>query len=310
MPFDNIVSRADAQALMPEEVSNAILKDLQSDSAAMTMFGHIPMSRKQTRLPVLAALPTAYFVNGDTGLKQTTEANWSNKFLNAEEIACIIPIPDAVLEDTEMDAWGTVIPLARQAIGRTLDSAVFFGVNKPATWPTEITTAAIAAGNTSVRGTNAAAAGGVYGDLSDLYGTIEADGYDVDGLIAVRSIKAALRNARSTQGVALDDEFAGEIRDSIKYPMRGLWPTGGGAAQVVAGDFTQGILGVRRDITIDRSNEAVVQDNTGAIVYNAFQQDMTLVRLTARFAFQVANTLTYDQPVDANRYPFGVLHAA
>lgn len=309
MPFDNIVSRTDAQALMPEEVSNALLKDLQSDSAALTMFGHITMSRKQTRLPVLAALPTAYFVNGDTGLKQTTEADWSNKFLNAEEIACIVPIPDAVLEDTEMDAWGTVIPLCRQAIGRTLDAAVFFGVNKPAAWPTEIVTAAASAGNTATRGTNAAAAGGIYGDLSDLYGTVEADGYDVDGLIAIRSVKARLRNARSTQGVKLDDAFAAEIETGIKYPMRGLWPTGSGKTEVVAGDFTQGILGVRRDITIDRSQEAVIQDNTGAIIYNSFQQDLTLVRLTARFAFQVANFLNYDQPTEASRYPFGVLVA-
>jgi len=310
MAYDNIVSRTDAQALMPEEVSNAILNDLQSDSAAMTLFRQIPMSRKQTRMPVLSALPTAYFVSGDTGLKQTTEANWANKYLNAEELACIVPIPDAVLEDTDFDAWGSVIPLCRQAIGRALDAAVFFGANKPATWPSEIVAAAISAGNTVQRGTNAAAAGGIYGDLSDLYSTIEADGYDVNGLASTTTYKGKLRNARSTQGEALDDEFAAEIKDAITYPMRGLWPTGAGAAEVVGGDFTQGILGVRRDIVVDRSQEAIIQDNTGAIVYNAFQQDMTLVRLTARFAFQVANTINYDQAVEANRYPFGVLHAA
>jgi len=308
--YDNIVSRTDAQALMPEEVSNAILNELQSDSAAMTLFKQIPMSRKQTRLPVLAALPTAYFVNGDTGLKQTTEANWSNKYLNAEEIACIVPIPDAVLEDTDFDAWGSVIPLCRQAIGRTLDAAVFFGTNKPSTWPSDIVTAAIAAANTVTRGTNAAAAGGIYGDLSDLYATIEADGYDVNGLAAVTTYKGKLRQARSTLGTALDDEFAAEVKDAITYPMRGLWPTGSGSAEVVAGDFTQGILGVRRDIVVDRSQEAIIQGSDGAIIYNAFQQDMTLVRLTARFAFQVANTINYDQPTEASRYPFAVLRAA
>jgi len=309
MAYNNLTSRTDAQALMPEEVSNAILNDLQSDSAAMTLFRHIPMSRAQVRLPVLSALPTAYFVTGDTGLKQTTEANWANKFLNAEELACIVPIPDAVLEDMEFDAWGSVIPLCRQAIGRALDAAIFFGSNKPASWPVEIATAAAAAGNVVTRGTNAAATGGVYGDLSALYATIEVDGYVVDGLAAATTYRGKLRDARSTMGVALDDDFAQEIKEAITYPMRGLWPTGSGAAEVIAGDFSQGLLGVRRDITIDRSQEAIIQDNTGAIVYNAFQQDMTLVRLTARFAFQVANTLNYDQPVDANRYGFGVLRA-
>lgn len=309
MPYTNVVSRTDAQALMPEEVSNAILGTLQSSSAAMTLFRQIPMSRAQVRLPVLSALPTAYFVTGDTGLKQTTEADWSNKFLNAEELACIVPIPDAVLEDMEFDAWGSVIPLCQQAIGRALDAAVFFGANIPATWPTPIATGAANAGNTKTRGTNAAATGAIYGDLSDLFGTIEADGYMVNGLVATTSYKGRLRQARSTQGVALDDDFAAEIKDMITYPMRGLWPVGSGFAEAIAGDFTQGLIGVRRDITVDRSQEAIIQDSTGAIVYNAFQQDMTLVRLTARFAFQVANVLNYDQPVDANRYGFGVLVA-
>jgi len=35
---------------------------------------------------------------------------------------------------------------------------------------------------------------------------------------------------------------------------------------------------------------------------------MVAIRVTARFAFQVPNPLTWDQPTDANRYPFGVLH--
>lgn len=309
MAFNNLTSRTDAQALMPEEVSNAILTDLSADSAAMTLFHHIPMSRAQTRLPILSALPTAYFVTGDTGLKQTTEANWSNRFLNAEELACIVPIPDAVLEDTDMDAWGSVIPACRTAIGRALDAAVFFGANKPLTWPTDIATASAAAANTATRGTAAAAAGGIYGDLSALYSTVEADGFDVNGLVAVTTYKGRLRNARSTLGEALDDEFTAEIKDAITYPMRGLWPAGSGATEVIGGDFTNGMLGVRRDITIDRSQEAVIQDNSGAIVYNAFQQDMTLVRLTARFAFQVANLINYDQPVEASRYPFAILVA-
>ena len=35
------------------------------------------MSAKFKKQPVLSALPVAYFVNGDTGLKQTTEAAWA-----------------------------------------------------------------------------------------------------------------------------------------------------------------------------------------------------------------------------------------
>ena len=58
------------------------------------------MSTSQQRMPVLSVLPESYWVQGDTGLKQTTSAAWEGVFLNAEELASITPIPEAVLNDS------------------------------------------------------------------------------------------------------------------------------------------------------------------------------------------------------------------
>ena len=318
MPYTNVISRTDAQALMPEEVVNDLLSGLANESAALTMFKTVPMARGQVRMPVLSALPIAYFVNGDTGLKQTTEADWANKYLNAEELAAIVPIPENVLDDADYDIWGEITPLLQQAVGRAVDAAVFFGTNKPSSWPNAIVTDAVTAGQTVTRGTNNAAAGGIYGDLSALYSAVEGSGYDVNGLIANTAYKGYQRNARSTQGVKLDDAFAAQVAEDIKYPMRGLWPTGSGSAEVVGGDFSQGILGLRKDFTYKVLDEAVIQDNTGAIVYNLAQQDMVALRIVFRCAFQVANLINWDKstqsPTDAigsgSRYPFAVLRAA
>jgi HK97 family phage major capsid protein len=308
--FSNVISRTKDQALVPEVISNDILKGLNNESVAMQLFRKIPMSTNQTRMPVLSALPTAYFINGDTGIKQTTEMAWTNKYLNVEELAAIIPIPENVLDDTKYDVWGAIKPMIEEAMARALDAAILFGVNKPSSWPTEIVTAAVSAGNVTTRGTRTAAQGGLAGDISDLFGTVEADGYDVSGIVANRSYRGLLRSVRSTQGMLLPEVGTTDAYGvTITYPMRGLWPSGSGVAEMLAGDFTQGILGTRTDITYKLLDQAVIQDNTGAIQFNLAQQDMVAMRVTMRVAFQVANTLNYDQPIDANRYPFGVMHS-
>ncbi len=316
MPFNNIISRADAQALIPEDVSREIWKNVPQQSAALSSFRQRRLSRNQQRLPVLSVLPLAYFVNGDTGLKQTTEVNWDNKYLNVEEIACIVPIPENVLDDADYDIWGETRPLIEEAIGRTLDAAIFFSINKPSSWPTAIVPAAIAAGNTVALGTSTTAQGGIAGDFSELFGTLEDDGFDAGMVAAKRSLKKSLRNARDTQGQKLSEavtRMMGQVSvDSIygvdvKYPMRGLWPNGAGSALAIAGDAQHGIIGVRQDISVKLLTEATIVDNAGAIVYALAQQDMVALRVVFRVAWQVPNPISYDKPTESERYPFAVL---
>jgi HK97 family phage major capsid protein len=314
MPYGNIISRADAAALIPEDVASDIIKRLPEQSAALTLFRRVTMSRAQQRMPVMAALPVAYFVNGDTGLKETSEAGWTNKYLNVEEVAVIVPVPEAVLDDAAFDIWTETRPFIIEAIGRTVDAAIFFGVNKPATWPDDIVASAVASGNTVTAGTNDAAAGGTYGDISAAFATVESDGYDVNGVVASRKYKGLLRNARSTTGELLTDAPDTEVTVNqaygvtIQYPMRGLWPTGAGAAEMVVGDFSEGILGVRQDITWKLLDQAVIQDGTGAIQYNLAQQDAVAMRVVFRCAFEVAGTPTPEAVAGA--YPFGVVAGA
>lgn len=314
MSFSNIISRSDAAALIPEDVAPDIIKRATEQSAALTLFRRVNMSRQQQRMPVMAALPVAYFVNGDTGLKGTSEAGWTNKYLNAEEIAVIVPVPEAVLDDTAFDIWGETRPFIAEAIGRTLDAAIFFGVNKPATWPNSIEADATTSGNVITSGTAGAAEGAIFGDISELFATVEADGYDVNGLVAHRVYKGLLRNARSTTGELLNDQpdnavtASGAFGVPIQYPMRGLWPTGAAAANMFAGDFSEGIVAVRQDLTWKILDQAVIQDNTGVIQYNLAQQDMVAMRVVARFAWQVAGTPTPEAVAGA--YPFAVMKGA
>lgn len=314
MAYNNLVSRTDAGALIPEEVSRDMIRRATDDSAVLRLFRRIPVGRAQVRIPVLSALPVAYFVNGDTGLKQTTEVNWTNKFLNIEEIATIMPVPDNVVADMEVDVWDESMPYLVEAFYRTFDAAVFFGTNAPSSWPTNIAAAATAAGNAVTEGSTAAQ-GGFMGDIDKTIALVEDDGFDVSGYVAARSARGKLRAARDTQGRKLDENrVGGDLKtldgEPIVYPMRGMFPTASGSPRLFAGDWTQFVVGVRQDITMKVLDQAVIQDNTGAIIYNLAQQDMTAIRLTFRIGWQVANLLNYDQPTEANRYPVARLNIA
>lgn len=310
MAYDSLISRTDAAAMVPEEVSNLMLTNLQNTSAALSMAQRIPVARNQTRFPVLSALPLAYWVSGDTGLKQTTEAAWSNKYLNIEELAAIVPIPEAVLDDAGFDIFGAIRPLLEQAIGRALDATIFFGTSAPASFPTNIVAAAASAGNSVARGTNATAAGGLSGDLSDVIGKLEADGYDATGAVGITTLKGRLRQVRDSNGNKLDEVSSTEFYGApIMYPMRGQWPTGSGAVELIAGDFGQLVIGVRQDMTFKVLDQAVIQDNSGNIVYNLAQQDMVALRVVFRAGWQVSNPINYDQQTEASRYPFATLLA-
>jgi HK97 family phage major capsid protein len=318
MAYNNLITRADVQALIPEDFNQQIFAAITEQSIAMRLFQREPMSREQQRLALDSAFPVAYFVNGDTGLKQTTEAGWKNKYLNAEELACIVPIPQSVFDDSGFDVWGRIRPRLVEAVGRTLDAAVFFGTNKPSTWGAAIVPAAIAAGNVVTAGGNDAAAGGLIGDISDTMATVEADGYEPTAAVASRALRAQLRQARATTGESLVDEqlppgqtaVANVYGVPITYGLRGLWPTGTGSPEYIVGDFSEALLGVRQDITYAVFDTGVVQDGSGAIQFNLLQQDIIAMRVVARYGFEVLCTITHDQPDDAQRYPFGVLQAA
>lgn len=314
MAYNKVIDRSDAAALIPEEVSREIVQGVAETSACLRLFRRLPnMSRKQQRIPVLSALPTAYFVNGDTGLKQTTEQAWENKYLNAEEIACIVPIPEAVLDDADYDIWAEVRPRIVEAFGVVIDAAILFGTNAPDSWPASILDGATSAGHVVALGTGA----DIYDDIMGENGVIslvEEDGYMVNGHIAAMTMKARLRGLRDANGQPI---FVRSMQDRTRYELDGEpmeFPANGAfdvtKALMFSGDFRQAVYAMRQEITYKVLTEAVIQDNTGAIVYNLAQQDMVALRAVMRLAWQVPNPVTRLQPTEAQRYPFAVLTPA
>ena len=311
MPYNSIISRDDAGALIPEDVSAEIIQNITEASIVMRLGKKLaPMSRAQHRMPVLSLFPIGYFVTGDTGLKKTTEVNWANKYIDAEEIAVFVPISKAVLDDSAYDIWGEIKPLLAEEFGRVFDAAVLFGDNAPAAWPTDVLASAVAAGNDVTLGAGA----DIYEDIMDVDGVIaavEADGYFHSGAAADVSMRARLRGLRDADGNLI---FARSMQDGVPYtldgeamyfPRNGCWDVA--QAHLILGEWEKLVWSLRQDITYDIFDQAVIQDATGAIVYNLAQQDMLALRAVMRIGWQVPNPINRLQETEANRYPFAAL---
>ena len=188
MAVNNIVGRAEvSDALLPEQTINEIIQTAPESSVILSRARKVQMSSKKAKQPVLSSLPDAYWLDGDTGLKQTTDASWKGVSMTAEELAVIVPIPNAVVDDANIPLWEQIRPLLAEAIGKKVDQAAVFGTDKPTSWPTAIIPAAIAAGNTV-----AAETGVDFGvDVANLAEKVSVDGFAINGFASRQACRGS-----------------------------------------------------------------------------------------------------------------------
>lgn len=293
----NITSRADAEALIQEQLISTIQQDAPKQSIFMQLARKLPnMTSKQTRIPVLDMLPMAYWVSGDTGFKSTTSQAWDNVFLTAEELAVIVPIPEAVVDDASFDIMGEIQPRVMEAIGQRVDSAIIFGVNKPASWRADILTTARQAGNNVAPGTSPKYYDLIMGE-GGVIDKVEESGRMVTGAVASMSMRAKLRGIKDNDGRPI---FKSDMQGSTPYALDGApmyFPQNGSfdqkRAQLIVGDFSQAVYAIRKDVTVKILDQGVIQDpDTKQIIYNLAQQDMIALRVVFRMGWALPNHAT------------------
>lgn len=308
-----IIDRSGAASLIPEENAREIIQGVVTQSAVLQRGRKLPnMSSKTYKMPVLDMLPIAYFVNGDTGTKKTTKQAWDKKFITAEEIAVIVPIPEAVLDDSDYDIWGEVKPRVVEAFGKVIDGAVLFDVDKPSTWRDGVVTTATKAGAVVTLSTG--------DDLYDkimaedgIIAKIEDSGYFVNGHMADISMRAKLRGLRDSTGNPI---FKSDMQNSTNYSLDGSpmnFPNNGAfdkaKALMISGDFSQLVYAIRQDITFKLFTEGVVQNTDGSIAYNLMQNDMVALRAVMRLGWEIPNPINSMKTDKTKRCPFAIMKA-
>ena len=301
----NIIGRSDMpESLIPDQVVNEIIQEAPKSSVMLANARRARMSSKKYKQPVLSTLPDAYWVAGDTGLKSTSTADWGDLTITAEELAVIVPIPDAIVEDSSINLWGEVRPLIAEAIGKKVDQAAIFGTDKPESWPDAIVTAATAAGNVVANGTGKDL--GV--DVANLGKKVAEQGYGVNGFLCKPGMQWQLYGLRDDNGQPIYTQLAGSPSNGLygyqlDEVMNGSWDND--AADLIALDWSKQIIGIRQDVTYKVFTEGVISDANGKVLLNLMQQDTSALRVVFRVGYQVAKPIT--RISGASAYPGGII---
>ena len=279
----NMINRNSAEALIPEQVSKTIIQNVATRSVALRRGYRMPnMTAKQQKIPVLTGSVAAGFVNGDVGLKPTSGLTWEKVNIVAEEVAVIVPIPDAVLDDADYDIWGEVQPRIEEAFAKVIDMAVFHGTNKPDTWPEGLVSGAIKAGK--VRPMT-----GALQLRAKLRGAVDAN----------RQPIFRLAYSNGAAGKALYELNGSEI----DFPMNGSFD--GKQALLLAGNWNLMRYAIRQDITYKILTEASLTDDSGKVLLNLAQQDCCAIRAVMRLGWALPKPVNMVSGTDY--YPFAVL---
>ena len=308
------ITRSNAEALIPVQESHDIIQGVVEQSTVLQRGRRLAnMTAAQYKMPVLDLLPVAYFVNGEGGSakKKLTTMAWDKKVIYAEEIAVIVPISEAVLDDADYDIWGEVRPRLIEAFGQKIDGAILFGQDKPQTWRDDVVTTATDAGAIVTLG-------------SDLYDSILGEGgviakveessYFVNGHMADITMRAKLRGLKDTTGQPV---FKSDMQTGTTYTLDGSpmsFPRNGAfdrsKALMISGDFSQLAYSIRQDITFKIFDQGVIQDPaTGDILYNLMQNDMVALRAVMRLGWEIPNPINAMVPDKTKRCPFAILTA-
>ena len=311
MAFNDFISRLDAEPLIKEQVIQEIIQGAIRSSAVLTLFRRLPnMSSNMLSMPVFANLPSAYWVNGDTGVKGKTKAKWEKKTIFAEEVAVIVAIPEAVLNDavdSGYDIWREISPRIQEAFGAVIDGAIIFGTNKPPQFRDSIVDTAIATGNAITN------TGDLYQDVwgeNGVIAAVELSGFIPNGVISSVGIRGKLRGLVDATGRPL---FSSGLKESASpyiidgMPLfhmdNGAWdPTN---AVLIVGQMSEAVYAIRQDMTFKLLDQSTIELNGEQV--NLAERDMVALRVVMRLGWEIPNPINALQPDAAHRSPFAIL---
>ena len=297
-----MITDADIQALITPEVKNEVIEDIVRESAVLRYFTRLQnMTTSQRELKILDTLPVPYWVEGNTGFKQTTDLSWENKRIIAQELAVIVPVSINSIRDSAIDIWTTVRRLIVENMHKKIDEAIIMGKDKPPMFRASLVDTIINSG-AAINGS-----ADFISDTDKAMAKVEASGFIPNAIMGSVGLRSDLRRVVDSTGQPI---FASWLDGLEKiYVDNAAWDPM--RAKYIIGDFKKCVYAIRQDIEFEIFTQGVVSDpSNGQVVYNLMQQDMIAARCTMRLGWEVPNPVNILEPDPLIRFPLAMINAS
>jgi Phage capsid family len=260
----------DFESLIPTSVASDLIAAAEQESVAMRLGNVTTMPTGIESVPTVTVEPDAEW-NALGGRKKATTIEWTALRLEAEELACILAIPQAWIDDNGFPVWDQVRGRVASGFAKRIDETVLFAVAPvPSSFPP---TGVVGVAGTALTGADALDA------IDKGLAAVEAQGLLPNGIASSSAIGSALRKEYRTIAVTPDTAPTSTLYGP-PVAIAAYWDATKGDA--IVGDWTKLVIGVREDIRFETSDSAILQDAAGAILANAFQDDLVAMRCYMR----------------------------
>ena len=273
----------DFAGLIPTSVASELIAAAEQQSVCMRLGNVTTMPTGVESVPTITVEPDAEW-NALGGRKKATTIEWSALRLEAEELACVLAIPQAWVDDAGFPVWEQVRNRVAAAFAKRIDETLLFNVAPvPGSFPTP-GVVGLPPADVSVPGDALAA---IDGGLA----LVEAQGLVPSGIAAGPVIGSALRKAYREIMAAPSAEPTQTLY-GLEVGVAAYWDSAAGDA--IVGDWTKLVIGVREDIRFETSDSAILQDAAGEILANAFQDDLVAMRCYMRVGAAIGKPVGAD----------------
>ena len=268
------------KGFVPEEIAPGIMDEIARGSSILQLSEVKQMKSDTMKFQVWADKPGAYWV-GESERINTSKASWIFPEMHAKKIAVIIPVTKEKLNDTTIDVFGELKPQIAEAFYTAIDKACLFGTASP--FEKNVLGVATEASNVITRNTQSLDL-----DISDVMAEIEDKNLDPNGFVGHYGIKKELRNLRDANGNQL--AVLGMKENSL-YDLPLSFSRNGGfdkaQAELLCGDWSKSIVGIREGIEFEILTEATLQSvtMTDGKPLSLAENDMIAIKATMRLAY-------------------------